>query len=128
MFNSLSGTVGAFGTSDRNYYVRPIDDNLSFYVYEGGGGGSGYKTLAQWKTFSGQDANSNKSPVTVSTVNDLHFIYNSTNTVQQYILSALMVDVTNAGFYGTINVNPYTSLVLIGSGTVTFKPTKLIRQ
>jgi parallel beta-helix repeat protein len=128
-FDSQLGTVGSFGTSDRNYFARPIDDNLTIKVYElSGGGGTGYKTFAQWKTFSSQDANSNKAPITVDNINKLHFIYNPTNAVQQYTLSALMVDVTNTGFYGTINVNPYTSLVLIGSGTVTFKPTKLIRQ
>jgi parallel beta-helix repeat protein len=73
---ATSSDLSLWGIFDYNYYARPIADNTTIKA--------GYNTwdptaitIAAWKTASSQDANSNKSlGGTVSTVNDLHFIYN----------------------------------------------------
>jgi len=54
----------AFGTADNNYYARPIEDNFVFLTYINNNIPT-YRTLAEWKTYTGQDANSHKSPKTI---------------------------------------------------------------
>lgn len=106
-------------TGNNNYYARPIDDNVTMKAFADGNG-SGYYTLAGWKTFSGQDANSQKSPKTITNVNDLRFVYNETSVSKTISLGANYIDVANVSYPGTITLAPYTSAVLIknGSGNV----------
>lgn len=106
-------------TGNNNYYARPIDDNVTMKAFADGNG-SGYYTLAGWKTFSGQDANSQKSPKTITNVNDLRFEYNETSVSKTISLGANYIDVANVSYPGTITLAPYTSAVLIknGSGNV----------
>jgi parallel beta-helix repeat protein len=114
---SLSYTtdeIKAWGNFDYNYYARPIDDDNHFYY------ASGYHTLAEWKALvTPDDAHSYGSPVSVSSTNDIHFIYNNTKAVKYWTLSASMVDITNASYSGEISLQPFTGLVLLGVGTVT---------
>jgi hypothetical protein len=103
-------------TGNNNYYARPIDDNVTMKAFADGNG-SGYYTLANWKTFSGQDANSKKSPKAITTVNDLRFEYNETSVSKTINLGANYIDVANVSYPGTITLAPYTSAVLIKNGT-----------
>lgn len=106
--------IQAWGTFNNNYYARPIDDDNHFYY------GSANHTLAEWKVLvSPDDNNSWGSPTAVSTINDIHFIYNETSSTKQYLLSNTMVDITNDSYSGIIDLLPYTGLVLLGSGTAT---------
>lgn len=41
-------------SANNNIYARPIDDNAT--IWRDGNGTNYYNTLAQWKTYSGQDA------------------------------------------------------------------------
>jgi hypothetical protein len=115
---ATSSDLSLWGIFDYNYYARPIADNTTIKA--------GYNTwdptaitIAAWKTASSQDANSNKSlGGTVSTVNDLHFIYNDLTYVRGWTLSTGMKDVANTSYSGNIWLAPFTSLVLIGAGTV----------
>ncbi len=59
-FYTTEGDLLSYGTSDYNYYARPIDDDYVFRLYNGS---YSEKTLAQWQSFTGQDLNSHKSPV-----------------------------------------------------------------
>ena len=101
-----------------NYYARPINDAncMRYYLNPS----DARYTLAQWKTLTGKDANSNVNlDGSVTNVSQLHFIYNETKIAKIYTLSATMKDVTNASYSGTISLPSSTSLVLIGTGTVT---------
>ena len=69
--------VGPAFITDSNYYARPIDDNLTIDTYYNGV--FAYKTLAQVKTATGQEAHSKVSPKTITDVNDLRFEYNRNN-------------------------------------------------
>lgn len=118
MFNSQAGSIGSFGTSNYNYFTRPIDDTNVIYTYEGGLPLDSFRTLSNWKTYSSQDANSVGALTTVDNVNKLHLLYNETAVNKSFTLSQAMVDVTNASYSGTVVLSPYTSLILIGAGTV----------
>lgn len=116
--NDYDAAVNYF-TGNNNYYARPIDDNVTIIAFADGNG-SGYYNLAGWKSFSGQDANTQKSPKTITTVNDLRFEYNETSVSKTIPLGANYIDVANVSYPGTITLAPYTSTVLIknGSGNV----------
>lgn len=103
-----------FGTLDYNYYARPIDDDsvimrVSVANY----------TIAAWYALTGHEGNTQGSPVVIDNLNKLHFIYNATQADTYYNVSTSMKDVTGANYSGIITLQPYTGLVLIGSGTVT---------
>jgi len=58
--------------------------------------------------------------VTLTNMNNyLHLLYNETSETQYYDLSATMEDVTGAQYSGTIALDSWEGLVLMGSGTVT---------
>ncbi len=101
-----------------NYYARPVDDDYVISTYDSPT--TTDYTLATWKTYSSQDASSNSSlGGTVNSTSKLHFIYNDTTINKTYTLSAGMKDVENNSYSGDIYLLPFTSLVLIGAGTVT---------
>jgi hypothetical protein len=114
--------INEFGTFDYNYYARPIDQDDVFRTYEhkpySPWNGTGY-TLVGWKTYSGQDAHSTGSLGTaISDTADIHFIYNDTTVNKTFTLSAGMTDVANTSYSGNIVVAPYSSLILLGKGTI----------
>jgi parallel beta-helix repeat protein len=109
------------GIMDYNHYGRPIDDSDCFSTqYNAWNGPATLRTLAGWKTYSTLDVNSSKSYATVTTTDDLHFIYNETESSKIYTLSANMVEVDGTSHpAGSLSLPSWGSLVLIGSGTVT---------
>ena len=78
LYVSQDPTITAFfNTLDSNYYARPIDDNST--IITAISGASTNRTLASWQTYvSPFDSHSNKSPMTITDVNDLVFEYNPT--------------------------------------------------
>lgn len=112
-YGYVSSELPGLGSFDNNYYARPIDDDYVFYY-------NGSHTLADWQTLVyPDDIHSYGSPVAISSTDELHFIYNDTSVSKQYTLSSTMVDIANANYSGTIELTPWTALVLIGDGTVT---------
>ena len=121
--NDNADIIG-FGHANYNYYARPINqgvDDLSIITQTGGWYGPHVdRNLASWQTLVTEDENSNICLAgAVDNVNKLHFIYNDSLTNKSFTLSAPMKDVTNANYSGDIVLMPYTSLILIGAGTVT---------
>lgn len=106
-----------FGTANYNYYARPIDDNLTIRTDQPNTGVVN-RTLSGWKTYSSLDANSNKSAQSVADTSEFTFLYNSTSIAKDYVLSGTMNDVAGVSYTGTITLQPFTSLVLMGSGEV----------
>lgn len=118
--NTASPTMPVPFTSNNNYFARPINDNLTVQNYYTPNCPScnAQRSLAMWQTFSGQDAASKKSPRTITNVNQLRFEYNATTSPTTFDLgSATYVDVTNLLYTGVVTLQPFTSLVLISSGT-----------
>lgn len=121
--NFIGQSAHDYGTQDYNYFVRPINDDNYVDIWPNAwqwNPSTRLKyNLTEWQAFLGEDAHSESTPTTVSTVNDIHFIYNDSTGSKTYIVSPAMVDGTGATYSGTISVPSYGSLVLIGAGTVT---------
>lgn len=109
-----------WGTSDYNYYICPInDDNYIATQYNAWGGTYAYLNLTEWQSASGKDAHSNSTPVTVSSDDQLHFVYNDTTDVRYYNITGTLRDHANNIYTGSMSLLPFTGIVLMGSGSVT---------
>ncbi|MBN1186535.1 MAG: right-handed parallel beta-helix repeat-containing protein [Bacteroidales bacterium] len=102
----------SFGTADNNYYARPIADDNVFYTYTPSLG-SKTRTLANWQSYSGQDLNSKKSPITITDVNVFRFEYNASKSNKVVTLDKPMIDVKGTKYHNSITLLPYTSAVLM---------------
>ncbi|MBE0676078.1 MAG: right-handed parallel beta-helix repeat-containing protein, partial [Bacteroidales bacterium] len=111
-FGSAADDILSFGTADYNYYARPVDDDDVFHTYSPSTG-SKYRTLADWQTFTGQDRNSKKSPVSVSDTSKIDFYYNPTTSNKTFSLAQPMIDVKGIKHTGTVTLLPYTSVILL---------------
>ena len=106
---------------DSNVYARPIDDNKT--VWYGVNATNVYYTLAEWKSFTGREPHSTKSPVSISTLNDLRFEYNETSVSKTISLGTNYINMKGISYPGSITLQPYTSAVLIKSGAGNASPT-----
>lgn len=110
-YQSANGGVSSFATSNYNYYARPIDDDDVFVLYVES---SLYYTLAQWKTYSGQDANSLGSPINVASVNDLYFYYNASAIDDSvFTLDVPCIDFEETKYNSTVTLDAWESIVLL---------------
>ena len=111
-FKTDDAVLTNMGTSDNNYYAKPISEESTIRIYTS----SIYyvnHTLDWWKTNSGQDANSYKSPQSITTETDLQFEYNATTTAKTVTLSQPRIDVKGTKYSGSITLQPFASLVLM---------------
>ena len=110
--SSAINDISGFGTANNNYYARPIDDNDVFYTYQPSTG-SKNRTLAEWQSFSNQDANSRKSPVAIRNINDIMIEYNATKLTRIITLEQPMIDVKGTKYVNSITLLPFTSVILM---------------
>lgn len=106
--------------ADSNFYARPLDDDSC--IWYDANGTNYYATLAQWKASafaSGEDANSKKSPVTVTSTAYLRIEYNETDADKTVNLGAVYNDLNSIAYNGTITLEPYESAVLMKVGDIT---------
>lgn len=112
-----------FGESSNNIICRFFGESTApYYLIKlmGRDWKGHFYSLTQWKLNSGQDTDSHGNlGGTVTSTDQLHFIYNSLKINNTFTLSAAMKDVAGVSYSGTITLAPFTSLVLIGSGTIT---------
>ncbi len=106
--------------ANNNYYARPMDDNKT--IWQDVNGTNVYRTLAEWKTATGEDANSQKSAKTTTNVYDLRFVYNETGVSKTINLVANYLDVKNVAYPGTITLAPYSSALLIKNDAMNIPP------
>ena len=121
--SGLNNLTDFFSVANGNYYARPIDTAPIIRAYQPNFGGYQNHTIPQWKAFMSPldaDANGSLAGIAVSE-NDIHFIYNETNEDKHYLLSNTMYDITNASYTGIITLPSWSSLVLVGVGTVTLQ-------
>lgn len=111
-FKSTTNDIPLFGTSNNNYYVRPIKDDNTFYTYDPTTG-SKYRTLSGWQIFTGQDANSYVSQFAVTDTADIDFYYNPSNSNKVFTLNQPMIDVKGNQYQNSITLLPFTSAVLM---------------
>lgn len=119
--SSLNDIPSFMIVSDKNLLARPISNDN--YIRAGQPnqftGANDYKNLAEWKSFSGRDANSTTLAKTITNENDIQIQYNATKTAKTIALSTPMVDVKGVKYSGSITLQPFTSAILIKDGTAT---------
>ena len=117
-YRTIDNDIPNFGLFDYNYYCRPVDDNLTFYIKYVGPSGPVLKnvSLETWQTTSKGDLHSKKSPVSLSITKNiddyLKFIYNPTSSVIKYDLGGNFMDVKGNKFTSYI-LQPFTSAILV---------------
>lgn len=105
------------GAMNNNIYARPIADtspigtNTVGFVWV-------LRTLSQWQTWSGQDANSTKSPFAISLESDLRFEYNATSStvvvaLDQNYRNISTDPILNNQDHTSYTLAPYSSVVLM---------------
>jgi parallel beta-helix repeat protein len=109
---SAINDIPSFGTADNNYYVRPINDNDVFSTDQPSTGLL-YRTLAGWQSFTKQDANSHKSPISITDNNNILFEYNASKTNKVVTLDQPMIDISGTKYVNNITLLPYTSTILM---------------
>jgi parallel beta-helix repeat protein len=120
-FNTTVNEIPGFGTADNNYYARPVDDNNIIYTNQPSTGPEN-RTLAEWQSFTKQDANSHKSPVSIADTSLIHFYYNATQSNRFISLAVPMIDVNGTKYVNNITLLPFTSVVLIVDPNPTNQP------
>lgn len=102
--------IKLFGTSDNNYYAKPIDKSSAILVKRQ------VYDVSGWKAYSSQDKNSNGAPKSITNLNDLRFEYNASSSPKTIQLDANYIDVRNVSYNGSITLAPYSSAVLMKNG------------
>jgi parallel beta-helix repeat protein len=119
VFYTSSDNITSFGTADSNYYVRPIDDNITFYLRQPSTGYL-YKNLAGWQTFTGQDTHSKKSLKSITDINQLNFQYNASSSPKVVAFSGLSyIDAKGITYNNSATIPAWSSIVLIANGLAT---------
>lgn len=98
-----------FTNTDSNYYARPVADNRVFNI------NGSLKALAQWQTYSSQDAHSKKSPISLTDTSQILFYYNYTSSPTTTALGATYIDVYNTPYPGSVTLQSFSSVVLLYS-------------
>jgi len=101
-----------FGSSNGNVFARPIDDTDTISVDTYNSSATLYD-LAGWKILSGYDANSTKSPKSITDVADLSIEINDTTEVIVVSLASAKMDMLGNVYSSSITLQPFTSKVLL---------------
>lgn len=112
-FQSDHNSIPTFGTADSNYYARPIDDDFSIETSQPNTGDVS-RTLATWKSFTGEDDHSNKAYASVADTDDIYFHYNGTNSSTTISLgNYTYYDVAGNDYTGDISLPAWSSIILM---------------
>jgi len=82
-----------------------------------------YRTLADWKSFSGLDVNSTGTPYTIASENELLLVYNAESTSQPVLLTGAWKDLSGTVYYPSITLDAYSSKVLFSTSIPVPPPT-----
>jgi len=103
--------ISYLGVADSNYYARPADDNKTFAVTINGSWST--STLVNWQTITGQDAHSKKSPVKITSYDDIRFEYNPSKDSKTIVLDGKYITVDSKIYDGSVTLLPFTSVILM---------------
>lgn len=107
------------GTTDSNYYARPIDNDMVMYYQ------ADSATLATWQTFSSQDAHSSQGTVTVADTSEFYFKYNNSLIAVTYDLTEPKIDIEGNKYTYEFTLQPFESIVLFTDPAGIYTPTGL---
>jgi len=117
---SSEGLDTWFTTCNNNRYVVPNHPTTDTYMYYYTGTHN-HVTLSAWKTALSIDAASTGSPLSTPLAgyddNYIHVLYNTTLNNKDFTLSTTMKDAAGTNYSGTVTIEPFESLILLGYGT-----------
>ena len=122
IYRTIGTDIAQFGTMDSNYYARPLNENGSIRViihqfHQGATQIAKNYDLETWKSLYGKDKASKCSPKTFSTTINpddvIRFEYNPTQSNKTVKLDGAYIDVKNNHYNNSIELAPYTSIVLL---------------
>jgi len=122
-FASTANDFSLWGTANNNFYAKPINDSLVFKTRINWSNPD-FLTLEGWKSYSGLDQNSKKSPKSITDTSDLRFEFNTDSVSKKILLSYNYIDVTGTNYNGSIILAPYSSVILIKNGLIINQPPK----
>lgn len=113
--------IANFGVFDYNYFARPLigsaGDHYINYITDNQYTRY-YVNLVEWRAAYGHDIHSTVISGTTNDINDFHFAYNDSTVAKNFTLSATMYEVDSTEHLaGTITLQPFTSMILVGVGT-----------
>ena len=105
-------------TANQNVYARPVADTDTIFTVVSSTNISRaldvtFMGTASWRTWSGQDALSTRSPVAVASMSDLQFEFNASSTPRTVTLARTFVDPRGLPLSGTLTLAPWSSRVLL---------------
>ncbi len=118
-FQSAVNDIGSFGAIDYNIYARPVSDSLSMAYCINEYTTCGQLSFAQWQQFANLDAHSKTSPRSIPDTSYLLFKYNATSSSVTIPLNSTYIDMKNVTYNGSITLAPFTSAVLLRTGSIT---------
>lgn len=112
---SVNDNPELMGVFDRNYYLRPIDNNPVLTINRTYIGGDGEKNflLTDWQSEYAMDLNSSTSKVITSLESNFHFEYNYSAQKKIIALSNCYINILNIMFNRSIELPPYQGIILI---------------
>jgi hypothetical protein len=96
---------------DSNCYARPTGEDKVLRASIPGPNSN--MTLAEWRSFYGQDVHSFGSPQSISDTSKFRFEYNNTKVARTIPLSKPMIDFRGNKYVNSVTLQPYTSLVMM---------------
>jgi parallel beta-helix repeat protein len=109
--------IDSLGSFANNYYLRPLDDNLTIDLDSLGAGSNHYLySLPAFQALTGLDQGSKRSPKAAVTASDIYFGYNATFSPVTIPLGYNYIDAAGLMYNGAIIIQPYSSVVLIKNG------------
>jgi len=108
------GNYAAIGTFNNNVYARPINDVTSINAFIDDWSGAEI-SLSAWKTLSGQDVASIKSPFGIKYESHLYFDYNASNISKTITLPNVYKSLDNVSVT-SYTLDPFESIVLLTQG------------
>ena len=109
---SADNDIGDFATFDSNYYCRPADEE-GLIGTNWFGNKQVWYDLPGWQTAYNRDWHSKKTPVPVTNMNSVQFLYNASTSGMTIKLKGTYVSVTGERYSGKITLDPYTSVILM---------------
>lgn len=122
-FNTGSYTIDQLGVTNTNYFVNPFNPRVINLRYlEGSLNKEAVITAYEFESFFEDHYGNFGSPIkydTTAVANDvIKFYYNTSNVPKSYTLPAgNFIDAKNEPYCGTLNLDPYTSVILFRVNT-----------
>jgi parallel beta-helix repeat protein len=124
--NTSVADPSGIGIFDHNVYARPIKDSQIFQTYYNKTWA--YRTLTQWQSYTGHDANSQGSPYSVVSDDSLILVYNADKVANNIALPFSIKTLDGTQYSGSVYLQPYSSMIGFYAGEKAINQSPVIFQ